>query len=68
MLTKVGVVVGTVVTACEEHEIQDGSPGGEEVRLMSVLGSRMSPGYSVVCLRGEEGVGDARVTLGAELK
>ena len=61
----VHVAVGTVVGASDEHM---GPPGDEEVQLVPVLGSGVSPGHSVMRFSGEEGVGDAQTMESAEFK
>ena len=62
----VRVAVGTVVGASDEHVVEQGPPGDDEVQ--PVLGSGVSPGHSVLRFSGEEGVGDAQTIESAEFK
>ena len=64
----VRVAVGTVVGASDEHVVEQGPPGDDEVQLVPVLGSGVSPGHSVLRFSGEEGVGDAQTMESAEFK
>ena len=44
--------------ARDQHLVQQGSPGDDEVQLVPVAGPGVSPGHPVVGFGGEEGVGE----------
>lgn len=61
------VVIRTVVRACMENLLDCSTPDQNQVQLVPVLRARMPPGELVLGL-GFEGVSDAEILEGAQLK
>ena len=55
----ISVTVSTMEAARDQHLVQQGPSGDDEVQLVPVARPGVPPGHPVVGFGGEEGVGEA---------